>query len=104
MGRRRETVNPYERCSIIETPDKGYVVVGSSNSSIANGIFLLKFDQFGKKIWAREFKKGEYYHGNYISTTRDGGFIITGSVYRNTSASSSFWDGYILKTNVDGIE
>ena len=99
-----ETVNPFESCSIIETPDKGYVVVGSSNSSIANGIFLLKFDQYGKKIWAREFKKGEYYHGNYISTTRDGGFIIAGSVYRNTSAPSSFWDGYILKTNAEGIE
>ncbi len=29
----------YEGYSIIETPDKGYVVVGSSNTTITNGIY-----------------------------------------------------------------
>lgn len=99
-----ETVIPNEICSIIETSDKGYVVVESSNSSIANGILLQKFDPSGKKIWSQVFKKGEYYHGNYISTTRDGGFIITGSVYRNPTPPSSLWDGYILKTDSEGRE
>lgn len=99
-----ETVSLNERYSIIETPDKGYVVTGSSNNSIANGIFLQKFDQSGKKLWARTFSKGEYYQGTFISTTRDGGFVVAGSVFRNTSSLSFLWDGYILKTDTEGRE
>ncbi|MFY9800188.1 MAG: carboxypeptidase-like regulatory domain-containing protein, partial [Methanoregula sp.] len=90
--------------SIIETPDKGYVVAGSSNTTITSGIFLMKLDPVGKKTWTHIFKKGEYYHGSYISTTRDGGFIIAGSVYRNDTQPSSLWDVYILKTDSGGRE
>ncbi len=34
----------YEGYSIIETQDKGYIVVGSSNTTNTNGIFLRKLD------------------------------------------------------------
>ncbi len=99
-----ETQNSFEAESIIETPDKGYVVAGSSNTTITSGIFLMKLDPVGKKTWTHIFKKGEYYHGSYISTTRDGGFIIAGSIYRNDTQPSSLWDVYILKTDSDGRE
>ena len=99
-----EAGSTYEGYSIIETPDKGYVVVGSSNTTITNGIFLRKLDPVGKTTWTQLFKKGEYYYGNYLSATRDGGFIVAGSVYRNNSPPSSLWDGYILKTDAEGRE
>ena len=93
-----------EEYSLIETPDKGYVVAGSPNTTITNGIFLMKLDPFGKKTWTQNYQKGEYYHGNHISTTNDGGFIVIGSVYRNTSSPASLWDVFILKTDSEGRE
>ena len=96
--------SPYEGYSIIETPDKGYVVVGSSNTTITNGIYLMKLDPVGKMTWTQLFKKGEYYFGNHISTTHDGGFIVTGAVLKNDTSSSSLWDGYTLKTDAEGRE
>lgn len=99
-----ETQNSFDADSIIETPDNGYVIAGSSNTTIKGGIFLMKLDPVGKKTWTQIFKNGEYYHGSYISSTRDGGFIVAGSVYRNTSQSLSLWDVYILKTDTEGRE
>jgi hypothetical protein len=93
-----------EGYSIIETPDKGYIVAGSSNNTLTNGIFLRKLDPAGKTIWTQTFKKGDYYYGSHISPTRDGGFIITGSVMRNDTSQSSLWDGYALKTDAEGRE
>lgn len=94
----------YEGYSIIETPDNGYVVVGSSNTTITNGIYLRKLDPVGKTTWTQLFKKGEYYFGNYISSTHDGGFIVAGAVLKNNTSSSSLWDGYTLKTDSEGRE
>jgi hypothetical protein len=96
--------SPYEGYSIIETRDKGYLVAGSSNTTITNGIFLRKLDPDGKTIWTQRFNKGEYYFGNYISPTRDGGFIVAGSMLRNDTSQSSLWDGYTLKTDAEGRE
>jgi len=93
-----------EGYSIIETEDKGFIVAGSSNTTLINGIFLRKFDPAGKMIWTQTFKKGDYYYGSHISSTRDGGFIITGSVMRNDTSQSSLWDGYTLKTDAEGRE
>ena len=100
----RETGTPYEGYSVIETPDKGFAVVGSSNTSLTNGIFLLKLDQSGKKSWMRVFRNGESCNGNSVRVTRDGGLIIASSVYRNDTPAASRWDGYIIKTNAEGVE
>jgi hypothetical protein len=99
-----ETETSYEGYSVIETPDKGFAIVGSSNNTLTNGIFLLKLDQSGKKTWMRVFRNGERCDGNSVSGTRDGGFIIAGSVFRGDTPTSSLWDGYIIKTNADGME
>ena len=103
-GTGTEAGSTYEGYSIIETPDKGYVVVGSSNTTITNGIYLRKLDPVGKMTWTQLFKKGEYYFGNHISSTNDGGFIVAGAVLRNDTSSSSLWDGYTLKTDAEGRE
>jgi hypothetical protein len=99
-----DTGSTYEGYSIIETQDKGYIVVGSSNTTNTNGIFLRKLDPAGKTILTKLFKKGDYYQGNYISPTQDGGFVVAGSVLRNDTSQSSLWDGYTLKTDAEGRE
>jgi hypothetical protein len=99
-----EEGNPYEGYSVIETPDKGFAVVGSSNKIPTYGILLLKLDQFGKKTWSRVFGNGDDCRVNSISATRDGGFIIAGSVYRMVNSSSFVWEMYIIKTDADGME
>jgi hypothetical protein len=92
----------YEGYSIIETPDNGYVVAGSSNTS--NGISLMKLDPVGKMTWIQQFNKGQYYAGNYISTTGDSGFIVGGSVLRNDTYPLSHWEVYTLKADAEGRE
>jgi len=99
-----EEGNPYEGYSVIETPDKGFAVVGNSNNTPTYGILLLKLDLSGKKMWTRVFRNGDDCRVNSISATRDGGFIIAGSVYRKVNSSSSLWEGYIIKTDADGME
>jgi hypothetical protein len=100
----KETGIPYEGYSVIETPDKGFAVVGSSNTSLTNGILLLKLDQSGKKSWMRVFRNGESCQGSSVRVTRDGGLIIAGSVNRKDTPAASRWDGYIIKTNAEGQE
>ncbi len=99
-----EKASPYEVHSIVETQEKGYVVAGKANSTVTNGIFLLKLDPSGKKTWTHTFNKSEYYSKNYISMTRDGGFIVAGSMFGTNSSPSSLWDVYILKTDSEGKE
>jgi hypothetical protein len=99
-----ENACPYVVHSIIETQEKGYIVAGKANSTAANGIFLLKLDPSGKKTWTHTINKSEYYSKNYISMTRDGGFIIAGSMLGTNSSPVSLWDVYILKTDSEGKE
>jgi hypothetical protein len=99
-----EKASPYEVHSIVETQEKGYVVAGEVNSTVAKGIFLLKLDPSGKKTWTHTFNKSEYYSKNYIIMTRDGGFIVAGSMSGTNSSPSSVWDVYILKTDSEGKE
>ncbi|HZK31113.1 MAG TPA: PEGA domain-containing protein [Methanoregula sp.] len=99
-----EKASPYEIHSIVETQEKGYVIAGTANSTVMNGIFLLKLDPSGKKTWTHTFNKSEYYSKNYISMTRDGGFIVVGSMFGTNSSPSSLWDVYILKTDSEGKE
>ena len=99
-----EKASPYEVHSIVETQEKGYIVAGEANSTETNGIFLLKLDPSGKKTWTHTFNKSEYYSKNYISMTRDGGFIVAGSMFGPDSTPSSLWDVYILRTDSEGKE
>jgi hypothetical protein len=99
-----DPVHSTGRCSFIETSEKGYLVSGSSNTSSGNGIFLQKYDPSGKKVLTQEYKKGEYYSGSAVSTTRDGGLVLAGSVFRIDNPQLTFWDGYIIKTDTEGRE
>jgi hypothetical protein len=90
--------------SIVETPDPGYVMTADSRDSIPGGFLVIKLDQSGNEVWTRLFKNGELVKNTTVGTTSDGGFIIAGSVYRNTSPAPPLWNGFIMKTSADGRE
>ena len=94
----------YEAPAIVATNDNGYVISAGSRNSGTSGTLLVKLDQSGNEVWTRIFKYGELCKSTTVGITADGGFIIGGSVYRNNFPAPSLWNGFILKTNADGIE
>jgi hypothetical protein len=75
----------YSVTSIVETPDYGYVLTATSRDSGTGGFLVIKLDPSGKEVWTRHFKNGEQVRSTTVRTTSDGGLIIAGSVYRNSS-------------------
>ena len=77
-----------------ETPDKGFITVGSDYIGPLTRIYLHKFNFKGDSLWTQII--GTSSNGNdgfWVENTFDNGFIISGD------AES---DGYILKTNYWG--
>ena len=96
--------NSYPVTSIVETIDQGFVMTTGSRDFDTGGFLVIKLDRSGNEVWTRLFKNGELVKNTTIGTTSDDGFIIAGSVYRNISPTPPLWNGFITKTNADGIE
>ena len=95
--------------SIIATPDGNFIVVGYS-SSVAKidridnnkGLWLMKINGEGKKIWDKSFDDGEIVNSSIICV--NDGFIIAGAIitgYYNGRNTSDYW---IAKFNNNGIK
>ena len=63
---------PFYNCSVQQTSDGGYIIVGSS---------LIKTDVSGDTLWTKPFG------GNSVVQTSDGGYIIVGSSLIKTDAN-----------------
>jgi hypothetical protein len=81
--------------SIQATSDGGYIIAGSSWSSL----YLLKIDAAGDFQWDNYFSGPTGYGASATSlqVTSDGGYIITGS-----TSTLDGTDVYLLKTDADG--
>jgi hypothetical protein len=64
--------------SVEQTQDRGYIVCGEGNSSVAyDPVYLIKTDSLGDTLWTRTY--GEtWYEGRSVQQTQDGGYIIAG--------------------------
>ncbi len=87
---------------IIQAPDGGYLVCGSTQSSGAGSfdVLLLKVDEDGNEIWKRTFGGPEFEYGEKIVIGADGSLYLAA-----TSASFSencTTDHYLIKTDLDG--
>jgi hypothetical protein len=90
--------------SIQQTEDGGYIIAGLTGSKEYDtyGIWLIKTDSNGKKVWERIFDGPYYQHGHIVEQTRDGGYIIQGIRQVNRTTNASYNKILLLKTDSSG--
>lgn len=93
-----------EGYSVIQTPDKGYII-GCATTSFGAGSrdgWLIKTDSLGNDQWKKTYGGMSSDGIRCVRRTLDGGYILTGWTF-STGASSvgSLW---LLKVNSQGIE
>ncbi|MCJ7572068.1 MAG: Ig-like domain-containing protein [Candidatus Thermoplasmatota archaeon] len=104
-----------ENCGnyVQQTSDGGYSVVGdygyiireiSGNTSINCGVWLIKTDSSGNRLWDKNFGGLYYENGYYIEQTSDGGYIISGRYgsYYQENYDGPIWDFWLIKTDSSG--
>ncbi len=83
-----------------QTSDGGYIIAGEVvfTDRISDLPLLIKTDSMGNLIWMKTFCYIGYRDSwaNYVEETRDGGYIIIGTIYRGDS------DIWLIKTDKDG--
>jgi hypothetical protein len=102
-----------EAWDVVQSPDGGFVVVGTSSSSDgdlsvnygSDDIWVVKLDAEGNLLWQRPFGGSESDEGRSISNTDDGGFIVAGrtsSTDGHISQTQGGMDFWVLKLNFEG--
>jgi hypothetical protein len=85
-----------EACSVKQTTDGGYVLVGSDGG----GAWIVKTDAYGDQLWNRTYgKTGFEASGRAVQQTLDGGYIMAGGI---RSDSANYGDARLVKIDKDG--
>lgn len=86
---------------VLECMDKGFIVVGSTNSSGNGGfdVYILKTDSLGFLEWARTYGGAEDDYGYAFCPCQDSGYIVVGAT---NSSGSGVSDIFVLKINENG--
>lgn len=90
-----------EACSVIQTDDGGFVVVGFTSSYGAGGAdwWLIRTDSAGSKLWDKTFGGGSDDRALSVAQAGDGGFVIAG--YTRSFGQGST-DGWLIRTDSAG--
>jgi hypothetical protein len=90
-----------EAYSLVETPDGGYLMAGTTNSFGSDGydIWLVKTDMYGKMEWNKTYGGTEEEGAHSLVEASDGGYAIAG--YTNSSGAGSY-DFWLLKIDAAG--
>jgi len=101
--------------SIITTTDGGYVLTGNTNSNdgdfggMSKGggdIFVIKLNSSGDIEWKKTYGGSNEDYGGSITTTNDGGYVLTGRTYSNDGdfrgMSKGNYDIFVMKLNSNG--
>ena len=93
--------NQDEAFSVRQTSDKGFVIVGLTQSFGAgeDDVYLVKTDARGDTMWTRTFGGDDDDFGYSVRQTADGGYIIAGL---NESRGAGGEDVYLIKTDARG--
>ncbi len=89
--------------AIIQTVDRGYLMVGFSDSFGDDrdlDIYVVKTDVDGTLVWSNTYDEGFIEHGYEVVQTPDRGFLIVGDIIE--SANGSKKDVYLLKIAANG--
>lgn len=83
---------------IRQTLDGGFIICGTSGNVVTDfQVYVLRIDQFGKKIWEKKFGDINIDNGHAILEMEDGGFMVLAS--RDVSG---FKNAYIFKIDAYG--
>ena len=99
--------------SICATDDDGFLVAGMSSSndhdvSANNGqfdVWLVKLDQWGDKVWDKNYGGSENDLANSVAQTSNHGFIVGGRTFSNdidVSGKHGNEDGWVVRTDGNG--
>jgi hypothetical protein len=91
--------------SVQQTPDEGYIIVGST-ASVGPGeiqhVYVIKTDADGDTLWTRIYSGGAgYTRGISVKRTSDGCYIIAGTTLISSEVVSSR-EVYLIKTDANG--
>ncbi len=82
-----------------QTNDGGFIIVGTTDSSGTDDVFLIKTNSVGDTLWTRTYGTYHYDYATCVHQTNDGGYIIFGET---DSYDPNFWEGLLIKTDSNG--
>lgn len=88
--------------SIIESPEGGYFICGSSQSEGAGSfdLFLMKIDEDGNQIWMKTYGGDDWEYGESVQWSTDQHLYLLGT---SASFSGNYKpDHFLVKTNLNG--
>jgi hypothetical protein len=96
-------VNFDEAREIRETPDGGFIIVGTTSSfgQGSTSFYAVKTDYMANHLWSKNYGGINNDWGHSVENTHDGGFLFTGF---SNSFGSNGYDGYIVKTDGNGVQ
>jgi hypothetical protein len=101
----------------INTLDGGFIISGKSDSDISNDknesnrgktdIWIIKINSMGQKVWDKTLGGDNYDGSTCITSTLDGGFVLTGYSLSGisgdkTESNKGSNDYWVIKINSDG--
>jgi hypothetical protein len=88
-------------CSVQQTSDGGYIVVGSTDSRPGgvDGVYLFKTGPNGDTVWTRVFSGAHKAYGRSVKQTSDSGYVIAGYTMEGSPETA---DILLARTNADG--
>ncbi|MFL5754335.1 MAG: T9SS type A sorting domain-containing protein [Bacteroidia bacterium] len=96
-------VNFDEAREIRETPDGGFIIVGTTSSfgQGSTSLYAVKTDYMANHVWSKNYGGINNDWGYSVENTHDGGFLFTGF---SNSFGANGYDGYIVKTDGNGTQ
>lgn len=87
--------------SVLQTPDDGYIITGSTHSYGEGGadVYIIRTDAFGDTLWTRTYGGSFNDNGLSIIHTIDGGYMVAGIIQ---TLGGSNREVYLIKTDADG--
>ena len=82
-----------------QTEDGGFIIVGTTDSSGGDDVFLIKTNSVGDTLWTKTYGTYHYDYATCVHQTNDGGYIIFGDT---DSFYPARWNGWLIKTNSTG--
>jgi hypothetical protein len=86
-------------CSIQQTSDGGYILLGLNIFTMMSELLLVKTNFNGIIQWNKSFINKEYCDGKTVHQTSDGGYVLLGHKKINNVTY-----GWLIKTDTDGVE